>query len=59
MDWTFWLGLAAIAVLWGVTQWIFSLRRRSEKTRGADPEVADAMLEAEKGKEQGRFWSGF
>jgi hypothetical protein len=59
MEWTFWLGIVGIAVLWGVTQWAFSLRRHSEKTRGADPEASDAMLDAEKAKEQGRSWSGF
>ena len=59
MDWTFWLGIVAIAVLWGVTQWVFSLRRHSEKTRGADREAADAMNDVERGKEQGRYWSDF
>lgn len=59
MDWTFWVGIVAIAVLWGVTQWAFSFRRRSEKTRGADREAADAMNDVERGKEQGRYWSDF
>jgi hypothetical protein len=59
MDWTFWVGIAVIAVAWGVTQWASSFRRPSEKTRGIDREASDAMLEAEKGKEKGRFWSGF
>ena len=59
MDWTFWLGIVAIAVLWGVTQWVFSLRRHSEKSRGADREAADAMNDVERGKEQGRYWSDF
>ncbi|MBM7832719.1 hypothetical protein JOE59_003424 [Agromyces cerinus] len=59
MDWTFWLGIVVIAVLWGVTQWVFSLRRHSEKTRGANREAADAMNDVERGKEQGRYWSGF
>ncbi|MGW9631640.1 hypothetical protein ACWGST_13135 [Agromyces sp. NPDC055520] len=59
MDWTFWLGIVVIAVLWGVTQWVFSFRRHSEKQRGADREAADAMIDVERGKEQGRYWSGF
>ncbi len=59
MDWTFWLGIVVIAVLWGVTQWVFSVRRHSEKTRGADREAADAMNDVERGKEQGRYWSDF
>ncbi len=59
MDWTFWVGIVVVAVLWGVTQWAFSLRRHSEKTRGRNREAADAMLETEKGKEKGRFWSSF
>ena len=59
MDWTFWAGIVLIAIIWGVTQWAFSMRRHSEKTRGTNREAADAMIEAEKSKEQGRFWSGF
>jgi hypothetical protein len=59
MDWTFWLGIVVIAALWGVTQWAFSLRRHSEKSHGEDREAADAMNDVERGKERGRFWSGF
>ena len=59
MDWTFWVGIGVIAAIWAVTQWAFSLRRHSEKTRGTNREAADAMLDVEKGKEQGRFWGGF
>ncbi|GGI46382.1 hypothetical protein BCL57_001263 [Agromyces flavus] len=59
MDWTFWVGGFVILALWGITQWAFSSRRHSEKTRGRDVEQSDAIVESERRREQGRFWSGF
>ncbi|GAA1959580.1 hypothetical protein [Agromyces allii] len=58
MDWTFWAGLIGIAALWGLTQWMFSNRRRSEKTRARDRESADAMLDVDRGKAQSDVWRG-
>ena len=55
MDWTFWVGLVVIAALWAVTQWAFSWRRHSEKTRGRSSEQADGIADAERQREQGRF----
>ncbi|MGI9823628.1 hypothetical protein [Agromyces sp. Marseille-Q5079] len=56
MDWTFWVGGAVIIVLWVVTQWAFSNRRRSEKARGRNAEAADAMIDVDRGKAQGDAW---
>lgn len=58
MDWTFWIGGLAIVALWVLTQWAFSWRRRSEQTRGRNAEQADGILDAERQREQGRFWFG-
>jgi hypothetical protein len=58
MDWTFWVGLAAIACLWGLTQWAFSWRRHSDRARGRNSEQADGIADAERQRERGRFWAG-
>ena len=59
MDWTFWVGGIVILGLWGLTQWAFAWRRHSEASRGRNREQADGILDAERQREQGRFWSGF
>lgn len=55
MDWTFWVGLGVIVVVWAVVKWAFSARRNSEKARGRDPESADALLDVEQQKEKGKY----
>jgi hypothetical protein len=59
MDWTFWVGGLVILALWGVTQWAWSSRRHAEQTRGRNREQSEAVTDAERRREQGRFWSGF
>ena len=50
MDWTFWVGLVAIAAIGAVVYWAFSLRRRRDAMRGENREVADAVAEAQRAK---------
>lgn len=57
MDWTGWLLIIGIVAAWAVTQWAFSLRRGAEKRRGQNSQEADGMLDVERGKAQGTFWS--
>lgn len=52
MDWTFWVGLVGIVVILGVSRWAFTLRRRRDKMRGENQEVADAAEEARRAKER-------
>ncbi|MRG59208.1 hypothetical protein GE115_04895 [Agromyces sp. CFH 90414] len=59
MDWSFWVGLGLIAALWGASQWFFSWRRHSEQVRARSREQADGIVDAERAREQGRYWSGF
>ena len=59
MDWTFWVGLAAIAAIWAATQWAVSFRRQSERRRGVSREEADALADVERQRAQGRFWRKF
>ncbi|MFE6965208.1 hypothetical protein ACFVAJ_08850 [Agromyces sp. NPDC057679] len=54
MDWTFWVGLGVIVVVWVVVKWAFSARRTSEKARGRNPEAADGVLDAERAREQAK-----
>ncbi|MFF2277123.1 hypothetical protein [Agromyces sp. NPDC058126] len=59
MDWTGWLLIGVILVAWVLPQWAFSLRRGSEKIRGRNREAADGMLEVERDKARGGFWTTF
>jgi hypothetical protein len=43
----------------GLTQWAFSWWRRSDLTRGRNAEQAAGVLDTNRKREQGRFWSGF
>ena len=52
MDWTFWVGLVAIAAIGAVVYWAFSLRRRRDAMRGENREVADAASEARETKKR-------
>lgn len=55
MDFTFWVGLGVLLVIWPAARWAFSRRRESEKARGRNPEAADAMLDVERAKDKGKF----
>lgn len=59
MDWTGWVLIGLIVVAWAVTQWAFSYRRSAEKMRGRNKDVADGIVDAERGKARGGFWSSF
>ncbi len=58
MDWTFWVGLVVIAVIWFVTWRAFSLRRRRENVRREDREVADAAEAVRRAKEHPDLFGG-